>query len=233
MRRRCAFSEPLWQLSSVTKLVGHALYNEPALPKVFPSLMALSCDAADDSIHVFARLPSLTHLFLWAAPYAGESELEQARQEGRQEVTGGLGDTGLAALSRLTGLKELRVDGCGHALTDDGWVRFAAHHPHLTKFDLTSCFAISSVGLIRALPSLQNCLAHVSLSECTGVDVGFVAALAAFCPRHLACLEITDCPRITAAGVRAALAGSAAGPLLDVQVKWKRARATHVLTAHA
>lgn len=49
-------SEPLWQMRGVTKLVGHALYNEAALPSVFPSLMALSCDVADDTMPVIAHL---------------------------------------------------------------------------------------------------------------------------------------------------------------------------------
>lgn len=69
----------------------------------------------------------------------------------------------------VAGLRELRVDGCGHALTDEGWARFASHHPHLTKFDLTSCLGVTSAGLIRSLPCLQHCLVHVALTGCTGV----------------------------------------------------------------
>lgn len=63
---------------------------------------------------------SLTHLFMWAVPYAGASELADALSDGRREVMGGLGDAGFAALSAITG----GLWGWGWGGWVGGWVRY-------------------------------------------------------------------------------------------------------------
>lgn len=55
---RVPLQMPAEPLPAVTKLVAHSIHNEAFLIHTFPSLRALSCDAADTGLKHLAELVS-------------------------------------------------------------------------------------------------------------------------------------------------------------------------------
>ncbi|GIL44386.1 hypothetical protein Vafri_1861 [Volvox africanus] len=192
-------------LTSVTKLVSHNILNEAHLRTTFPSLRALSCDSADSGLGHISELTGLINLFLWNSP------------------NGAISDAGVAHLSALRRLETFRLEG-STAITDGGWVDFAAAHSVLTRVDLVKCPNISDIGFILSIRYLPR-LERVSFADCPLIDTRTLAALLAFCTR-LEHLELQDCASVSLASLQRLLS-TAARP--DLEVVYRKGSAIRTL----
>eukprot|EP00741_Cyanophora_paradoxa_P000299 tig00000403_g290.t1 len=150
---------------------------------------------------------------------AGVAELLAARGASLERLclsNCALGPAAMAALAAHCGapgargrLKELNLNGCHVAATDEALSLLAPALPGLRRLTLKSCRTITDAGL-AALAAHCRELRDLDLSYCPELRDGGLAALAAASPR-LRRLRIDGCARLSDRAL-AALASSPAGP---------------------